>query len=98
MASEEKRLELERPVQVGRLVLVPIAWTVGRPALRGRNLSVAMCREAFGVIVLDGENARAFLVDGRVMSLDELAVECPSLRDALDALRQGCLSPRSTAM
>lgn len=84
---EERRLELEPAVNVGGWVLIPIAWTVGRPVLRRRSLSAAMCREAFGVVVRDQAELRVLLCDGRVMSLDELATDYPSLREALERLR-----------
>ena len=70
-------------------VLIPIVWTVGRPVVRGHSLTMTMCREALGVIVRDDAESRVFLVDGRVMSLEELSAEYPELKDPVSSLRQG---------
>ena len=73
---------------VGGRELYPVAWTVGRPAIGHHSLRVAMVREAFGVIVRDGDGVRAYLVDGRVVTLTELAAEYPSMADAVATLGQ----------
>lgn len=87
MAEQEKRLELEPEVRMGDRVLIPVAWTVGRPVVRRHGLTACMCREALGVIVRDDEGFRVLLCDGRVLSLSELVEECPSLHDAVAGLR-----------
>ena len=83
---EERRLELERAVTVHGRELIPIAWTVGRPVMRGHALNVAMCREALGVIVRDDSGLRVLMADGRALTTAQLMAEQPSLRDAVSAL------------
>jgi len=83
---EERRLELERAVTVHGRELIPIAWTVGRPVMRGHALNVAMCREALGVIVQDDSGLRVLMADGRALTTAQLMAEQPSLRDAVSAL------------
>jgi hypothetical protein len=81
MAMSE--LGLEGMVRVGTLDVYPIVWTVVRRDVSARGLSMVMCREAFGVVVRRDEGARAYLVDGRVLTVEDLALEHPSLADGL---------------
>lgn len=83
---EERRLELEPAVMIGRRGLFPIAWTVGRPVIRGHVLSMAMCREALGVIVRDSAGLRALMADGRELTVAQFVAEYPSLHDAVSDL------------
>jgi hypothetical protein len=83
---EERRLELEPAVTIGGHELIPIAWTVGRPVMRGHALYMAMCREALGVIVREDASLRVLMADGRVLTTAQLMAEQPSLRDAVSAL------------
>ena len=80
---EERRLELEPAVTIGGRELIPIAWTVGRPVMRGHSLYMAMCREALGVILRDDSGLRVLLADGRALTTAQLMAEQPSLRDAV---------------
>lgn len=84
---EERRLELEPAVRIGDRELIPIAWTVGRPVVKSHTLRVAMCREAFGVIVRDDNGLRVLLADGRVLTVNELVAAHPSLEAAVSSLQ-----------
>ncbi len=85
---DERRLEVEVPLRVSGRELIPIAWTIERTVMRRHGVMVAMCREAFGVIIRDDAGLRVLLVDGRDISADELLAEHPSLADAVAALRR----------
>ncbi len=54
--------------------------------MKSPTLHVAICREAFGVVVRDGKSLRALLVDGRVLSMNELVEAYPSLAGVVAAL------------
>jgi hypothetical protein len=85
--DEERRIELEAAITVGRRTLVPLAWTLGRSSVHGNRLNMVMCREAFGVIVYDGSASRVLFADGSESSLEELVRRYPSLADAVATLR-----------
>jgi hypothetical protein len=77
---------LESEVKVGSLDLYPVVLALVRRDIRGHALSVVMCREALGVVVRRHSEVRAFMVDGRVLTVEELALEHPSLADGLAAI------------
>lgn len=82
-----KDVALEAVVKVGSLDLYPIALTLMRRDIKGHALSLVMCREALGVVVRWNSGAHVHMVDGRVLTVEELALEHPSLADGLATIR-----------
>jgi len=82
-----KCVALEPVRKVGAHDLYPIVWTLVKRDIKGRCLSLMMCCEALGVVVRQDSECRALMVDGRELTVDELALEHPSLAEALAALR-----------
>jgi len=83
---EEGRVELEGGVRVGDYDLFAIAQTVRRPAVRAHGMTVALTREAIGVVVRGPSGVTALMADGRLLSIEQLLAEHPSLVDAVSAL------------
>ena len=84
--ENQKEVALEETVSIAGYKLTPISWTARHRLDRGRFVSLTMAREALGVIVHDAEGHRALMVDGRELTLAELALEYPSLSNSLAQL------------
>jgi hypothetical protein len=84
--EDQKEVALEASVSIAGYELTPISWTYRHRLERGRFMSFTLAREALGVIVHDDSGHRVLMVDGRELTLEELAVEYPSLLDSLSCL------------
>ncbi len=82
----QRQVELESAVHVAEHDLIPIVCTVGRRDWFSKGFMMAICREAIGVIVRDDAGLRAFLTDGREITIEQLVSQYPSLSDAVSAL------------
>jgi hypothetical protein len=84
--ENQKEVALETSVSLAGYELTPISWTYCHRFDRGRFVSVTMAREALGVIVHDARGHKVLMVDGRELTLAELALEYPSLSDSISHL------------
>ena len=84
--ENQKEVALETTVSIAGCAFTPISWTLRHRLDRGRFVSLSMAKEALGVIVHDADGYRALMVDGRELTLAELALEYPSLADSLSQL------------
>jgi hypothetical protein len=84
--EDQKKVALEATISVAGYELTPISWTAIHRFDRDRFVSLSMTGEALGVIVHDAGGHRVLMVDGRELSLAQLAVEYPSLSESLSRL------------
>ena len=84
--ENQKELALETSVSIAGYEVTPISWTYRHRFDRGRFVSLTIAREALGVIVRDAAGYQVLMVDGRELTLAELALEYPSLSDSISRL------------
>ena len=84
--EDQKEVTLETAVSIAGYMFTPISWTFRHRLHHGRFVSLSMAKEALGVIVHDAEGFRVLMVDGRELTLAELALEYPYLSDSLSQL------------
>jgi hypothetical protein len=84
--EDQKEVALETTVSIAGYEFTPISWTLRHRLDRDTFVSLSMAKEALGVIIRDVEGYRALMVDGRELTLEELALEYPSLAESLSRM------------
>jgi len=84
--ENQKEVALETTVSIAGYEFTPISWTLRHRLDRDRFVSLSMAKEALGIIVHYADGYRVLMVDGRELTLAELALEYPSLSDSLSGL------------
>ncbi len=81
---EIENIEIESPVVLASLTIVPISRSSLRSRHWNRKFFFVATKKPIGVLVISNETRKAFRINGEEVSLDQLIQEFPSLKEKLE--------------
>jgi len=83
---ERKEVRLDNPVAFGGITLIPVT-KVSLNCWRGKGgISFFGVKQPIGVVVVSPSAKRAFRITGEEVSLDQLILEVPSIKEVLPGI------------
>ena len=83
---EKEKVELENPVAVAGITVVPVTKVSLNYWSNRGGLSCFGVKQSVGVIVVSPSAKRAFRITGEEISLDPLIAEIPGIKEVLEGI------------
>ena len=83
---EKEKVELENPVAVAGITLVPVTKVSLNYWSNRGGLSCFGVKQPVGVVVVSPSAKRAFRITGEEISLDQLIAEIPGIKEVLEGI------------
>jgi len=83
---EKKEVEIDNPVTVAGVTLIPVVKVSSNYWRRNSSLSFFGVKQPIGVVVVSPSAKRAFRMTGEEVPLDQLIQEVPGIKEVLAGL------------